>query len=48
MFVFLENFAYVLNEWSLGLNAKDLSQAAITCSQLSKETLEQGVNYVQS
>ena len=30
------------------LRANEISQPTITCSKLTKETLEQGVKYVQS
>ena len=41
--VFFEHF-----NWHVIYHLKNASQPAITCSKLTKETLEQGVKYVQS
>ena len=45
--IFIPNF-YLVMQAQYNLNIIFESQSAFTCSKLTKETLEQGVRYVQS
>ena len=45
---FVKNILVMLTDWAWNECCNSISQSETTCSKLTIETLEQGVEYVQS